>query len=76
MAVESEATTTKLTAVPWDVAFRNDIPMITVPSQITMPVGAKDVGRCHALDNSHPAAVPDRKGHAVSATPATVMPSA
>jgi hypothetical protein len=76
MAVESEATTTKLMAVPWDVAFRNNIPMTTVLSQITMPVGANDVGRCHALAASHPAAAPDRNGHAVSATPATVIPSA
>jgi hypothetical protein len=76
MAVESEATTTKLIAVPWDVALRNNIPTTTVLTQITMPVGASEAGRCHALTASHPAAVPDRKGHAVSRTPVTVMPSA
>lgn len=76
MAVESEATTTKLSAVPADVALRNSIPMTTVLSQMTMPVGANAVGRRHALAASQPNAVPARNGHAVSATPATVMPSA
>jgi hypothetical protein len=76
MAVESEATTTKLNAVPAEVALRNSIPMMTVLNQITMPVGANDVGRCHARPASQPAAVPDRNGHAVCATPATVSPSA
>jgi hypothetical protein len=76
MASESEATTTKLNAVPADVALRNSIPMTTVLNQITMPVGTSEAGRCHALAASQPAAVPDRNGHAVSATPATVMPSA
>jgi hypothetical protein len=76
MAVESEATTTKLTAVPWDVALRNSIPMTTVLSQITRPVGANDVGRCHALAANQPTAVPDRNGQAVSTIPPTVIPSA
>lgn len=76
MAVESEATTTKLNAVPADVALRNAIPTITVLSQITIPVGANVVGRRHALAAVHPIAVPARNGHAVSATPATVIPSA
>jgi hypothetical protein len=76
MAVESEATTTKLTAVPAEVALRNSIPTITVHNQITSPVGANDVGRCHARLASQPVAVPARKGHAVSAMPATVTPSA
>jgi hypothetical protein len=76
MAVESEATTTKLIAVPWDEALRNNIPMITVLSQMTMPVGANDVGRCHALAANQPMAVPDRNGQAVSTMPATVIPSA
>jgi hypothetical protein len=76
MAVESEATTTKLSAVPADVALRNSIPRMTVLSQITTPVGASEVGRRHARAASQPAAVPDRNGHAVSATPATVIPSA
>jgi hypothetical protein len=76
MAVESEATTTKLIAVPWDVALRNSIPTTTVLAQITMPVGASAVGRRHALAASQPAAAPERNGHAVSRTPATVIPSA
>jgi hypothetical protein len=76
MAVESEATTTKLIAVPWEVALRNSIPTMTVLTQITTPVGASEVGRRHALAASQPAAVPDRNGHAVSRTPATVIPSA
>jgi hypothetical protein len=76
MAVESEATTTKLTAVPADVALRNSIPMTTVHTQITRPVGANEVGRCQARVASQPTAVPDTNGHAVSATPDTVRPSA
>jgi hypothetical protein len=76
MAVESEATTTKLSAVPADVALRNSIPRMTVHSQITIPVGASEAGRCQARAASQPTAVPDRNGHAVSATPATVIPSA
>jgi hypothetical protein len=76
MAVESEATTTKLNAVPADVALRNSIPTTTVLSQMTIPDGASEVGRCQARATSQPAAVPDRNGHAVSATPAMVIPSA
>jgi len=76
MAVESEATTTKLSAVPAEVALRKAIPTTTVLSQTTIPVGAGVVGWRHALAASHPIAVPARNGHAVSATPATVMPSA
>jgi hypothetical protein len=76
MAVESEATTTKLKAVPWDVALRNSIPTATVHNQITIPIGANEAGRRQARAASQPAAVPDRNGHAVWATPATVMPSA
>ncbi len=76
MAVESEATTTKLIAVPWEVALRNNIPITTVLNQTTIPVGANVVGRCHARAAIQPTAVPDRNGHAVSATPRTVIPSA
>jgi hypothetical protein len=76
MAVTSEATTTKLSAVPADVALRNAIPMTTVLSQTTIPVGASVVGRRQALATNQPVAVPARNGHAVSATPATVIPSA
>jgi hypothetical protein len=76
MAVTSEATTTKLIAVPWDVALRNAIPMTTVLSQTTSPVGVNVVGRRQPRTANHPTAVPVRKGHAVSATPATVSPSA
>ncbi|KQY03974.1 hypothetical protein ASD37_24445 [Mycobacterium sp. Root135] len=76
MAVESEATTTKLSAVPADVALRNNIPTTTVLSQMTIPVGANAVGRRHARAASQPNVVPARNGHAVSTTPATVIPSA
>jgi hypothetical protein len=76
MAVTSEATTTKLTAVPADVALRNAIPMTTVLSQTTIPVWASVVGWRQALAANQPTAVPARNGHAVSATPATVIPSA
>jgi hypothetical protein len=76
MAVTSEATTTKLTAVPADVALRNSIPITTVLSQIISPVGASAAGWRHARAASHPTAVPARNGHAVSATPAMVIPSA
>jgi hypothetical protein len=58
------------------VALRNNIPMMTVLNQIATPEGASEAGRCHARAASHPAAVPVRNGHAVSATPETVMPSA
>jgi hypothetical protein len=76
MAVTSEATTTKLTAVPADVALRNSIPITTVLSQMISPVGTSADGCRHALAANHPTAVPARNGHAVSATPATVIPSA
>jgi hypothetical protein len=76
MAVESEATTTKLIAVPWEVALRNNIPMITVLSQMATPVGANEVGCRQARAASQPVPIPVRNGHAVSATPATVSPSA
>jgi hypothetical protein len=58
------------------VALRSNIPITTVLSQITSPVGARDAGRRQPRTASHPAAVPARNGHAVSATPATVIPSA
>jgi hypothetical protein len=76
MAVESEATTTKLGATPADVSLRNAIPTTTVHSQITTPVGSRAAGRRHALANNQPAAVPVRNGHAVSAIPEIVNPSA
>jgi hypothetical protein len=76
MAVTSEATTTKLTAVPWEVALRNSIPITTVLSQMISPVGASTDGRRQARAANHPTAAPVRNGHAVSATPATVIPSA
>jgi len=44
MAVTSEATTTKLIAVPWEVALRNSIPIATVLSQMISPVGASADG--------------------------------
>ncbi len=76
MAVTSEATTTKLSAVPSEVALRNSIPTTTVHSQTISPVGASVVGRRQPRAATHPTAVPARNGHAVSATPARVMPSA
>jgi hypothetical protein len=76
MAVTSEATTTKLTAVPAEVALRNSIPITTVLSQMVSPVGASAAGWRHARAESHPMAVPARNGHAVSTTPAMVIPSA
>ena len=77
IAVDSEATTMKLGAVPAEVALRNSIPITTVHTQTATPGGDQ---RCRAPPAarrcSQPTAVPARNGHAVSATPATVSPSA
>ena len=43
MAVVRDATTTKLTAVPAEVALRNSIPMATVDTQMIRPVGVTEV---------------------------------
>jgi hypothetical protein len=58
------------------MALRNNIPITTVHSQMTSPVGASVVGRRQPRTATHPTAVPARNGQAVSRTPATVMPSA
>lgn len=75
-AVTSDATTTKLTATPWEVAFRSDIPMITVASHTVTPVGASAVGLRQPRLKSQPANAPVRNGHAVCVTPVRDSPSA
>jgi hypothetical protein len=74
--VAADATITKLTATPADVALRNNIPTTTVHTQTTTPVGATAVGRRHARLSNQPSVAPTRNGHAVAANPATVSPSA
>jgi hypothetical protein len=56
--------------------LRNNIPITTVQSQMTSPVGASVLGLRQPRTANHPTVVPARNGHAVSTTPATVMPSA
>ena len=75
-AVATVATTTKLAAVPSEVAWRNSIPTTTVHTHTTTPVGVNAVGRCQPRDSNHPMAVPVRNGQAVSATPVTLTPPA
>jgi hypothetical protein len=58
------------------LALRNAIPIATVHTQTTTPVGAIASGRRHRALASQPTPAPTRNGHAVSATPATVRPSA
>ena len=41
----SDATTMKLTAVPCEVALRSSMPITTVATHTTIPVGANAVGR-------------------------------
>lgn len=74
-AVTEAATTTKLAATPADVSLRNTMPTTTVDNHTTTPVGITAVGRRQPRDATHPTTVPVRKGHAVVATPVTVMPS-
>ena len=76
MAVESDATTMKLGATPADVILRSVIPTTTVHNQTTTPVGNRAAGYRQALAISQPTAVPARNGHAVSAIPVMVNPSA
>src|ERR1043165_1051311 len=66
----------KLTATPAEVSLRSTMPTTTVLIHTTIPVGANDVGRCQPRESNQPTTVPVRNGHAVSATPATVRPSA
>lgn len=71
-----EATTTKLGATPTELAFRNTMPRATVHTQTITPVGATLVGRRQPRATNHPTRVPARNGHAVVATPLTLIPSA
>jgi hypothetical protein len=66
----------KLGATPADVNFRSTIPTTTVHNHTATPVGTSAAGRCHPRDSSQPTIVPTRNGHAVSAMPETVKPSA
>lgn len=70
------ATSTKLHAVPAPVIRRKSMPRLTAAIQTTSPVGVTAVGRRHPRDRIHPIAAPATNGHAVSATPAAVTPSA
>ena len=70
------ATRTKLAAVPEPVSLRNSMPTVTAAIQTTTPVGATAAGRRHPRDKIHPVAAPTMNGHAVSAIPAAVTPSA
>jgi len=65
-AVATDATMTKLTATPAEVALRASIPTTMVHNQTTTPVGTTAVGRRHARAASHPIAVPIRNGAAVA----------
>jgi hypothetical protein len=65
--VATDATMTKLTATPAEVALRASILTTMVHNQTTTPVGTTAVGRRHARAASHPTAVPIRNGQAVSA---------
>jgi hypothetical protein len=66
----------KLVAIPAEINARINIPTATVHTHTVTPVGTSVVGRRQPRDNNHPPAAPDRNGHAVSAIPATVRPSA
>src|SRR5581483_1734475 len=74
-AVTTEATTTKVTATPPELALRNSIPTTTVHTHTATPVGAIANGRRQPRLTTHPTAAPTRNGHAMSATPTTVTPS-
>lgn len=56
--------------------MRSTIPTTTVDNQTISPVGASALGLRQPRLSSHPIAVPVRNGHAVSATPLGVRPSA
>ena len=75
-AVTSDATSTKLAATPAELTLRNNMPITTVHSHTTSPVGTTAVGRCQPREANHPTTVPVRNGQAVVATPAMVIPSA
>src|SRR5215217_6033190 len=75
-AVTRDATTTKLADTPADVALRNSIPTTTVHSHTATPVGTSAIGLRQPRASSQPAPAPARNGHAVSATPVMVTPSA
>src|SRR6185312_7200570 len=75
-AVTVEATITKVTATPAELALRNTIPTAIVHTHTAIPVGAIASGRRHPRLTCQPMTAPARNGHAVSATPDTVTPSA
>jgi hypothetical protein len=58
------------------LALRNNIPTVIVHAHAATPVGAIASGRRHPRLMSQPIAAPTRNGHAVSAIPDTVTPSA
>ena len=75
-AVTSEATATKLSAMPSPVALRKAMPTATVHTHTTTPVGISAVGRRQPRLTSQPNSVPAKNGQAVSAIPAMLTPSA
>jgi hypothetical protein len=58
------------------LAVRNSIPTAIVHTHTATPVGRIARGRCHPRLTSQPTAAPTKNGHAVSATPVIVTPSA
>src|SRR5664280_2372481 len=69
------ATATKAAAVPWPATTRNTMPIATVASQTTMPVGTMSIGRRQARVTAQPTAAPTRNGQDVRATPPRLSPS-
>jgi hypothetical protein len=65
-----------VTATPPELTLRNTIPTAIVHTQTATPVWTTARGRRHPRLTSQPTAAPTRNGHAVSATPETVTPSA
>jgi hypothetical protein len=66
----------KAAAVPWPEMTRRIMPIATVDSQTTSPVGRIASGRRQARDASQPTPRPDRKGQEVDARPARLSPLA
>jgi hypothetical protein len=58
------------------LALRNNIPTAIVQIHTARPVGTTASGHRHPRLTSHPTAAPTKNGHAVSATPKAVTPSA
>jgi hypothetical protein len=65
-----------VTATPSEVTLRNSIPTAIVHTHTAMPVGTIARGRRQPRLASQPTTAPTRNGHAVCATPDTVIPSA